>query len=71
MTIPENTREVVEEELKSLVQYIEQHLRWAKSPENKELARLNMVTAESLIEAAELVRALCKKLSNEDNVIDE
>ena len=64
MTTPENTIEVVEEELKALVQYIERHLRWAKAPENAELARLNMVTAESLIEAANLVRALCKKLND-------
>jgi hypothetical protein len=64
MTTPENTIEAVEEELKSLVQYIERHLHWAKSPDNVELARLNMVTAESLIEAANLVRALCKKLKD-------
>ena len=63
MTTPEKTVEVVEEELKALIQYIEQHLRWAKSPDNVELARLHMVTAESLIEAANLVRALCKKLN--------
>jgi len=65
MTLPENTLEVVEEELKALVSYIEQHFHWAKSPDKKELARLNMVAAESLIDAAGLVRALCKKLSNE------
>ena len=65
MTTPENTPEIVEEELKALVQYIEQHLKWAKSQENQEVARLNMVAAESLIEAANLVRALCKKLNGE------
>ena len=66
MTTPENNlnAEVVEEELKVLVQYIEQHLHWAKSPGNDELGRLNMVVAESLIEAANLVRALCKMLSD-------
>lgn len=64
MTTPEPSAEAVEEELKTLVQYIEQHLHWAKSPDNVELSRLNMVTAESLIEAANLVRALCKKLND-------
>ena len=56
-------KEFVQEELKAIVGFIEQHLHWAKSEDNEEFARLNMVTAESLIEAANLVRALCEKLS--------
>ena len=64
MISPENSLELVEEELKTLVQYIEQHLRWAKLPEDQELARLNMLAAESPIEAANLVRALCKRLND-------
>ena len=64
MTLPENTAELVEEELKTLLQLIERHLDWAKSPDAADLARLNMVTAESLIEAARLVRSLCERLSD-------
>ena len=67
MTLSENAinKELVEEELKMLVQFIEQHVRWAKSDDNKELARLSMVTAESLIEAARLIETLCERLSQE------
>ena len=65
MTVPENTLELVEEELKTLFQYIERHIAWAKSPEDDHLARLNMVVAESLIETARLVKALCEKLNAE------
>ena len=60
----ELSKEAVKEELKTLVQFIEQHLHWAKADEQKAYARLNMVAAESLIEAANLVRALCKELSD-------
>ena len=67
MTSSENTinKESVEEELNTLVQFIEQHVRWAKLDDNKELARLNMVTAESLIESARLIQTLCERLSEE------
>ena len=66
MNLPQDdlSKELVEEELKALVQFIERHLHWAKSSENQDRARLNMVAAESLIEAANLVRALCKKLDD-------
>jgi hypothetical protein len=60
-----SSKEFAAEELKTLVHLIEQHLHWAKSDENEVLARVNMVIAESLIEAADLVRALCKRLSEE------
>jgi hypothetical protein len=67
MSATENviSKELVQEELKTLVHYLEQHIHWAKSDDTQELARLNMVAAESLIESAQLVRALCEKLSNE------
>lgn len=65
MTLPENTAELVEEELKTLLQLIERHLDWAKSPDSADLARLNIVAAESLIEAARLVRSLCERLNDE------
>jgi hypothetical protein len=67
MSVEENaiTKELVQEQLKTLVQFIEQHIHWAKSEDNVEFARLNMVTAESLIEAANLVRALCEKMSDD------
>ena len=58
------SKELVEEELKTLLQCIERHLHWAKASEYQEHARLNMVAAESLIEAANLVRALCKQLGD-------
>jgi hypothetical protein len=58
------SNELVEEELKTLVQFIERHLHWAKSGENQHHAHLNMVAAESLIEAANLVRALCRQLDD-------
>ena len=57
--------ELVEEELKALVEFIERHHRWAKAPGNAGVARLNMVAAESLIEAAEFIRTLCEKLSSD------
>lgn len=67
MTLSENAsnKELVEEELKTLLQFIEQHVAWAKSEDNRELARLNMVTAESLIESARLIQTLCKRLVDE------
>lgn len=66
MNVEENaiSSELVQEELKTLVKFIQQHVHWAKSEDNVEFARLNMVTAESLIEAANLVRSLCEKLSD-------
>ena len=66
MSATENviSKELVQEELKTLVHYLEQHIHWTKSDDNQELARLNMVAAESLIESAQLVRALCEKLSD-------
>jgi hypothetical protein len=67
MTSEEETlsKELVEEELQTLVRFIENHVHWAKSHDNEGLARLNMVTAESLIESANLVRSLCERLSGE------
>lgn len=67
MSSPEDnlSKEFVQEELKAIVRFIEQHVHWAKSENNEEFARLNMVTAESLIESANLVRALCEKLSGD------
>jgi hypothetical protein len=67
MSLAENTisKEFVQEELKTIVHFIEQHVHWAKSDGNEELARLNMVTAESLIESAHLVQSLCERLSDE------
>jgi hypothetical protein len=59
------SQEIVQQELKTIVGFIEQHLHWAKSDDSAEFARLNMVTAESLIEAANLVRSLCEKLSDD------
>lgn len=55
--------EFVDEELKTIVHYIEQHIHWAKSDDNDGMARLHMVIAESLIESANLVRTLCESLS--------
>jgi hypothetical protein len=60
------SQEFVQEELKTIVQFIEQHVHWAKSEDSAEFARLNMVTAESLLEAANLVRALCEKMSGNE-----
>jgi len=57
------SKELVEEELKAIVHYIEQHVHWAKLPENERFARLNMVTAECLIEAAHLIESLCERLN--------
>ena len=57
------SNEFVQEELKTIVQYIEQHIHWAKSDDNDGLARLHMVIAESLIESANLVRTLCESLN--------
>jgi hypothetical protein len=67
MRSSENTinKESVQEELNTLVHFIEQHVEWAKLDDNKELARLNMVTAESLIESARLIQTLCERLSEE------
>jgi hypothetical protein len=59
------SKELIEEELKTLVRLIERHIQWAKSGENHEHARLNMIAAESLIEAANLIRSLCERLSDE------
>jgi hypothetical protein len=57
------SNEFAQEELKTIVHYIEQHIHWAKADDNDGLARLHMVIAESLIESANLVRALCESLS--------
>ena len=57
------SNEFAEEELKTIVHYIEQHIHWAKSDDKTGLARLHMVTAESLIESANLLRTLCESLS--------
>jgi hypothetical protein len=57
------SNDFAEEELKTIVHYIEQHVHWAKSDDTDGLARLHMVIAESLIESANLVRALCEKMS--------
>jgi hypothetical protein len=57
------SNEFAEEELKTIVHYIEQHIHWAKSDDNDGLAHLHMVIAESLIESANLVRTLCESLS--------
>jgi hypothetical protein len=67
MSSPEETpsKEFVEEQLKTIVHYIEQHIQWAKSDDNHDLARLHMVTAESLIESARLIKTLCERLSEE------
>lgn len=59
--------ELIEEELKTLVQFIERHHRWAKTNDNKGVARLNEVAAESLLEAAGLIRTLCAKVSAGDS----
>jgi hypothetical protein len=59
------SKELVQEELKSVVHFIEQHVHWAKLDGNEELARLNMVTAETLIESAHLIQSLCERLSDE------
>ena len=57
------SNEFAQEEWKTKVHYIEQHIHWAKSDDNEGLARLHMVIAESLIESANLVRTLCESLS--------
>jgi len=62
------SNEFAEEELKTIVHYIEQHIHWAKSDHNDGLARLHMVIAESLIEFANLVRTQCKSLSEKYTV---
>jgi hypothetical protein len=66
MSSPEDniSQELVQKELKTITAFIEQHIHWAKSEDGAEFARLNMVTAESLLEAAKLVRSLCEKLSD-------
>jgi hypothetical protein len=65
MSVEENalSNEFAQEELKTIIHYIEQHIHWAKSEDNDGLARLHMVIAESLIESANLVRTLCESLS--------
>ena len=65
MSVGENSlsNEFAQEELKTIVHYIEQHIHWSKSDANAGLARLHMVIAESLIESANLVRTLCESLS--------
>ena len=65
MSVEENaiSNEFVQEELKMIVHYIEQHIHWAKADDNDGLARIHMVIAESLIESANLVRTLCENLS--------
>jgi len=65
MSVGENAlgNEFAQEELKTIVHYIEQHIHLAKSDDNAGLARLHMVIAESLIESANLVRTLCESLS--------
>ena len=65
MSLAENavSNEFAQEELKTIVHYIEQHIHWAKSEDNDGLARLHMVLAESLIESANLVRTLSESLS--------
>jgi hypothetical protein len=67
MSSPQDSlsQEFVEEELKTITGFIEQHVHWAKSEESAEFARLNMVTAESLLEAAKLIRSLCEKMSGD------
>ena len=65
MSVGENalSNEFAQEELKTIVHYIEQHIHCANSNDNAGLARLHMVIAESLIESANLVRTLCESLS--------
>jgi hypothetical protein len=58
-------KELIEDEMKMLIQFIERHVHWSKSPENERLSRLNMIAAESLIESAELIRTLCEMLSDD------
>jgi hypothetical protein len=67
ITVMENTlsSDLVEDQLKTLVHFIEQYRHWAKADDNAAYARLNMVAAESLIESANLVRALCEPLKME------
>jgi hypothetical protein len=67
MSSPEETpkNDIVQEQLKTIVHYIEQQIHWAKSDDNHDLARLHMVIAESLIESANLIRRLCERLSDE------
>jgi len=67
MSLEENapSKEFVQEELKTIIRYVEQHVHWAKSDGNQEYARLHMVTAESLIESARLIRTLCEKMDAE------
>ena len=57
------SNEFAQEELKTIVHYIEQHIHWSKSDDNDGLARLHMIIAESLIESANLVRSLRERLS--------
>lgn len=59
--------ELIEEELKMLVQFIERHHRWSKIPHSPSVDRLNTVAAESLLETAEFIRTLCEKLSNDSS----
>jgi hypothetical protein len=61
------SNEFAQEELKTIVHYIEQHIHWAKADDYDRLARLHMVIAESLIESANLVRALCESLSKKQD----
>ena len=65
MSVEENalSNEFAQEELKTIVRFIEQHIHWAKADDNAGLARLHMIIAESLIESANLVRTLCESLS--------
>jgi len=57
------SNEFAEDEWKTIVHYIEQHIHWAKSDDNAGLARLPMVIAESLIESAKVGRTLRESLS--------
>jgi hypothetical protein len=59
------SKEFIQEELKTIVHFIEQHVHWAKSDDNDRLARLHMVTAESLIESARLIQTLCERWGDE------
>ena len=59
------SKEFVQEELKTIIDYVEHHIHWTKSDANQEDARLHMVTAESLIESARLIRTLCERMNAE------
>jgi hypothetical protein len=59
--------ELIEEELKTLVGFIERHHRWSKIQHNASVDRLNTIVTESLLETAEFIRTLCAKLSAGDN----